>query len=161
MISSPTPGAKWPKYNLAVPDRSRLHELVDTLPEAALAVAQGALEHYQTWPPRQPPQVRAFQERGMERMRQSMRPGTVGGFGGGGSYRMGPGGRIEYGSQSQSYWEDDTAVVITHRFHAGHEIAIEERLRLDAATNNLIYTHEATGPDGSRNRREIVFSIPL
>jgi len=28
-----------------------LHELVGSLPEAALAVTQGALEHFQSWPP--------------------------------------------------------------------------------------------------------------
>jgi hypothetical protein len=56
-------------------------------------------------------------------MLRSMRPGTVGG-GGGGSYRMGPGGRIEYGHQSHGHWEDDVVVIVTHRFHAGHELVM-------------------------------------
>jgi hypothetical protein len=64
--------------------------------------------------------------------------GTAGGGGEGASCRMGPGGRIEYGRQSHSHWEDDTMVVITHTFHAGHELVVEERLRLDAGTNRLI-----------------------
>jgi len=95
----------------------------------------------------------------MERMRQSMRPGTAGGGGGGASYRMGPGGRIEYGQQSHSHWEGDTVVVITHMFHAGHELVVEERLRLDAATNRLLYTHQVSGPGGVSNTREIVFDV--
>jgi hypothetical protein len=52
----------------------------------------------QTWPPQESPQARAIREASLERMRQSMRPGTIGGGGGGGSYRFGPGGRIEYGT---------------------------------------------------------------
>ena len=81
-----------------MPDRTRLHELVDTLPEAALALAQGSLEHLQTWPPQEPLQAREFRDQQLERMRGSIRPGT----GGGGSYQIGPGGRREYGHQARS-----------------------------------------------------------
>jgi hypothetical protein len=139
-------------------DRSRLHELIDTLPEAAIALAQGSLEHLQTWPPQEPPQAREFREHQLERMRGLIRPGTGGGGGGGGSYRMGPGGRREYGHQSYSYWEDDAVVVVTHRFHAGHELLIEERLRLVDGTR-LTYSHKITGPDGTTDRREVAFSV--
>jgi hypothetical protein len=65
-------------YNRSMPDRSRLHELVDSLPEAALAVAEGALEHFQTWPPHEPSRLRANREADMQRMRQPMRPGNGG-----------------------------------------------------------------------------------
>jgi hypothetical protein len=132
-------------------DRSRLHELVDTLPDATLNFAHGALEHYQAWPP----QVRPFDRR-TYRMRQSMRPSTTGG---GGSYRMGPGGRVEYGHQSHSHWEDDAVVIETHRFHAGHELEIEERLRLAEGGTKLEYVHLVTGPDGSTDRRGITFEV--
>ena len=88
-----TGSGRWLNYNPIMPDRSRLHELVDTLSEATLALAQGSLEHLQTWPPQEPPQAREFREQQLERMRGSIRPGTVGGGGGGGSYQMGPGGR--------------------------------------------------------------------
>jgi hypothetical protein len=137
-----------------MPDRSRLHELVDTLPEAAIAMEEGGLEHLQMWPPSAPPQVRAINEAHMQRMRESMRPGTAGGGGGGGSYRMGPGGRIEHGHQSNSHWEGDAVVIESHRFHAGHELVIEERVRLVDGTQ-LAYSHEITGPDGSTERHEI------
>jgi hypothetical protein len=137
-------------------DRARLHELVDNLPEAAITLAQGALEHMQTWPPSEPPQVRAIKEARLERMRQSMRPGAFGGA----HYRMGPGGRVEYGHQSHSHWESDAVVTETHRFHAGLELVIEERLRLDNRMRMLIYTHEITGPDGTKDTHEVSFRVP-
>jgi len=140
-------------------DRSHLHELVESLPEAALNVAQGALEHFQNWPPQQPAQLRSMRQADIERMRQSMRPGTGGGGGGGGSYQVGPGGRIEYGHHSHSHWEDDAVVVMTHRFHAGYELVIEERLRLADDGTKLVYVHLVTGPDGTANHHEIVFGM--
>ena len=145
-------------YTSIMPDPSRLHELVDTLPDAAIAVAQDGLEHFQTWPPSEPPQVRTIREAHRQRMRESMRHVTVAGGGGGGSYRMGPGGRIEYGHQSNGHWEGDAMVIETHRFHAGHELVIEERVRLLGGTQ-LAYSHEITGPDGSIERHEITFSV--
>jgi hypothetical protein len=37
-----------------MPNRESLHELIDTLPEAALESAQRVLQNYQTWPPEPP-----------------------------------------------------------------------------------------------------------
>jgi hypothetical protein len=142
-----------------MPDRSRLHELVDTLPEAALNVAQGALEHFQTWPPQEPPQVRALREGSIENMERATRPGSGGGSGGGGIYRFGPGLRVEYRHQGYSYWDGDTVVVETHRFHAGHELEIEERLRLADSGTKLVYGHTITGPGVTADAREIVFDV--
>ena len=146
-------------YNHAMPDRSRLHELVDTLPVAALAVAQGSLEHLQVWPPQPPAQWRAMRDSDLERMRGATRPGTIGGGGGGGHYRMGPGGRIEYGAHSHSHWEDDAVVVITHRFHAGHELVIAERMRLVDDGARLAYSHSVTGPDAVNDTRVVTFAL--
>jgi hypothetical protein len=140
-----------------MPDRSRLHELVDTLPEATIALAQGSLEQLHTWPPQEPPQVRELREQQLERMRGSIRPGTRDGGSGGGSYRMGPGGRCEYGHQSHSYWEGGAVLVVTYRFHAGHKL-IEERLRMVEGTH-LAYCHSVTGPDGITDQREMTFSV--
>jgi hypothetical protein len=141
-------------------NRSRLHELVDSLPEAALAVAQGALENFQTWPPNQSAQQAAIKKAHLDRMRRrSMRPGTAGVGGGGGGHFMGPGGRIEYGGHSYNHWEDDAAVVTTHRYHAGHELVIEERMRLVGDGARLTYSHSVTGPDATNNQREITFAV--
>ena len=51
----------------------------------------------------------------------------------------------------------DTTVV-THRFHAGHELVIEERLRMVDGTQ-LSYCHKVTGPDGTTDRHEVTFSV--
>jgi hypothetical protein len=142
-----------------MPNRFRLHELVDSLPEAALAVAQGALEHFQTWPPQQPAELAAIGKANMDRMRRSMRPGTLGTGGGTSGYFMGPGGRIEYGHHSHSHWEDHAVVVTTHRYHAGHELVIEERIRLVDSGVRLTYSHSVTGPDATNDQREITFAV--
>lgn len=141
-------------------DRSRLHELVDGLPEAALAVAQSALENFQVWPPqRRPPQLAAIEKANMNRMRRSMTPGTLGSGGGGGGHFMGPGGRIEYGHHSHNHWEGDTFVAMTHRFHAGNELVVEQRTRLVDHGARLIYSHSVTGPDDTNDQREIRFLV--
>jgi len=148
-----------PAYNRAMPNRSLLHELVDSLPEAALAVAQGALEHFQTWPPQRPAQLDDIRKANMDRMRRSMRSGTVGGGGGGGGHFMGPGGRIEYGGHSHTHWEGDAVVATTHRYYAGHELVIQERIRLVDGGAHLTYSHSVTGPDATNDSREITFSV--
>ena len=72
---------------------------------------------------------------------------------------MGPGGRIEQGSFGHTHWEDQVAVTTTHRFHGGHELVIEERLRLVDRGTKLVYDHLVTGPDETADRREIVFAV--
>jgi hypothetical protein len=146
-------------YNPIMQDRTRLHELVDTLPDDALDVAQGALEHWQTWPPQEPPQARAIREDWQSRMRQGIRTGSVSGSGGGGRYNMGPGGRIGYGHHSHSWWDGDTVVIETHRFHAGHELVVEERLRLADDGTKLVYVHSVNTPGGTADAREIGFDV--
>jgi hypothetical protein len=59
-------------------DRSRLHELVDTLPDEAIALAQGSLEHLQTWPPQEPAQARELRDQHAERMRGQSGPAWEG-----------------------------------------------------------------------------------
>jgi hypothetical protein len=139
-------------------DRLQLHQLVDTLPDAALEATVTFLQRLQTWPPEEPPQIRAIREANTERMGQSIRSGTGGGIGGG-AFTTERGGRIKHGHQSQSHWEGDAAVIVTHRFHAGHELVIEERLRLSQEGNQLEYLHAVTGPDGTEDRRSITFQV--
>lgn len=147
------------QYNRAMPNRSRLHELVDSLPEAALAVAQGSLERFQTWPPKKPAQLAAIDKANMDRMLRSTGPMLASGSGTQ-SYDMGPGDRIEYGHHSHTHWEDGAVVVVTtHRYHAGHELVIEERLRLAEDGGRLMYSHSVTGPDATSDKREITFAV--
>jgi hypothetical protein len=46
-----------------MPNRESLHELIDTLPEAAFEVAGRVLQNYQTWPPKPPIGVEKMHER--------------------------------------------------------------------------------------------------
>jgi hypothetical protein len=142
-----------------MPNRSRLHELNDSLPEAALAVAQGSLERFQTWPPKKPAQLAAIDKANEDRMQRSMRPGTLASGSGTHGYDMGPGDRIEYGHHSHTHWEDDAVVLMAHRFHAGHELVIEERFRLVEDGRRLTYSHSVTGPDATNHKREITFAV--
>jgi hypothetical protein len=147
-----------------MPDRTRLHELVDTLPDAALNLIQGALEKFQTWPPlewgQEPERFREIREENRQRVRQSNPPGTGGGSGGRqGSYIPGPGGRIEHGSFGHEYWEGNSVVAVTHLFHGGYELVVEERMRLTDGGKKLEYVHAITGPDGTSDRRELAFKV--
>ena len=62
--------------------REELHQLVDTLPEAALEPAKQSLQYFQIWPPQPPPRIEQMREAHRERFLLSMRPGTAGGAGG-------------------------------------------------------------------------------
>src|SRR5258708_5229165 len=99
-------------------DRDDLHHLVDTLPEGAVENARRMLEHLNN-PPQLSPEMERMRQIGkeqMEKMRQSIRPGTMGGGGGGGSFDPG----TRYGHSGHTHWEDQTAVHVTHHLLKGH-----------------------------------------
>lgn len=139
--------------------REELHQLVDTLPEAALEPAEKALQHLQIWPRQPPPEVERMNREHDERMLRSMRPGTISGGGGGGSYSVGSGGRIQNGRFSFNRWEEKTAVVETHHFHEGHEITVTERMRMDDDGKTVVYATELVGPNGKTHGQEITFDV--
>src|SRR5438552_18867139 len=120
--------------------REELHRLVDTLPEAALEPAEKSLRYFQVWPHQPPPKIEEMRQAHRERFLQSMRPGTTGGAGGGGSYTVGSGGQIQQGRFGFTHWEEKTAVFETHNFHEGHEITVTERLRMNDDGKMLIYS---------------------
>jgi hypothetical protein len=100
-----------------------------------------------------------MQREHQERMRRSMRPATSGTGGGGGSYSVGSGGRVQNGHFSFTRSEDKTTVVETHHFHEGHEITITERLRMNDDGKMLIYANEIVGPKGKTQGQEITFEV--
>jgi hypothetical protein len=147
-------------YIRRMPDRSRLYVLIDTLPEAAIPAVQAMLERFQTWPPSaEPSELRAIRTARLERMRQTARPRTMGGWGGVGSYRAGQGGPIEYGSQNHGHWEGGTFVTTRHIFHTSHKLVIEERLRLIDDGGTLLYTEIIEGPNETVPPRELAFDV--
>jgi hypothetical protein len=141
--------------------RDELHQLVDTLPEAALEPAEKALQHFQVWPRQPPPapEIERMNREHHERMLRSMRPGTISGGGGGGSYSVGREGRIQNGRFSFTRWEERTQVVETHHFHEGHEITVTKRMRMDDDGKSLAYATEIVGPNGKTHRHEITFEV--
>ena len=139
-------------------NRGDLHALVDTLPEGALENAKRLLEHLQVWPPHQPPELERMRQirlEQMERMRSSMRPGTIGGGSGGGSFDPG----TRYGHTGYTRWEDKTAIHETHHLYKGHEIVVTERLSFRDDGAAIQYIHEARGPKGDPIQNEMTFDI--
>jgi len=140
-------------------DRNELHRLVDTLPDEVLEPVQRVLERLQTWPPPTPPEVERIRQENLERMGHSIRQGRCGTSGESGHYSFGADGKIEGGCFSQNYWEDKTEVSVAHRFHAGHELTITERLWLENDAKVLVYSQEILGPKGEAERRETRFMV--
>jgi hypothetical protein len=145
----------------APPDRESLRALVDSLPDGALQAAQRTLEHMQTWPPvqpRLPARIAELTKEMGERARRGLKPGTMGGWGRGGSWSTDAEGRIRSGRYSSSRTEDGVEVVETHTFHDGREITLIERFRLSEDGKTLSYTQEISGP-GQSTQHTIDFDI--
>jgi hypothetical protein len=144
-----------------MPNRESLHDLIDTVPEAALESAERVLRNYQTWPLKPPIDVEnmrkrvdeLFGERGKE---LAARTGT--GFRsshiGGGSFK--PDGD---GMASMSTSEGQTLVTLEVHLFRGHRLEIEERLRLSEDKKSLVYTQQIKGPQGKEARHEIEFEV--
>jgi hypothetical protein len=139
-------------------DRANLHTLVDTLPEAALENAERMLRHLQIFPPQPPPELermRQIRQEQRDRMRRSIRPGTMGGGGGGSNFDH----ATRYGHSGYSHWENQTVVHETHHFFKGHEIAVTERLRFTEDGKAIKYMHEVKGPKEGPIMHEMKFDV--
>jgi hypothetical protein len=99
--------------------------------------------------------MREIRQEQMERMRRSIRPGTVGGGGGGGSLNPATG----YGHYGHTRWEDDTLVQDSYHFFKGYEIAVTERLRFADDRKAIQYSLQAKGPKDEPTLTEITFDI--
>src|SRR6478735_3592898 len=97
-----------------MPTREELHKLIDSMPDGAMEVAHRALANLQVWPPPGLPDMETIRKRheqhreeARNRMLAQQRPGTLGGFGGGGGYNP----RTGSGSYGTNHWEGDTFIV--------------------------------------------------
>jgi hypothetical protein len=144
-----------------MPNRESLHELIDTLPEAALESAERVLQTYQTWPPKPPIDVEEMRKRVDELFRErgkelAARTGT--GFRnshiGLGSFK--PDGD---GIASMSTSEGETLVTLEIHIIRGHRLEIEERLRLSEDKKSLVYSQQIKGPDGKEGSYEVAFEV--
>lgn len=144
-----------------MPNRESLHELIDTLPEAALESAERVLQNYQTWPPKPPIDVEKMRERVdhlLRRRGEELAARTGAGFVsarfGGRSFKADGDGRASVCTS-----DGDTQVTLEIHIFRGHRLEIEERLRLSEEKKLLVYTQEIKGPEGKTGRYEIAFEV--
>jgi hypothetical protein len=144
-----------------MPSRESLHELIDTLPEAALESAERVLQNYQTWPPKPPIDVEMMRQRVDELFRKrggEMAARTAIGFRsshiGGGSFN--PDGD---GMASMRTSEGETSVTLEIHLYRGHRLEIEERMLISEDKKSLLYTQQIKGPKGKEGRYEMKFEI--
>ena len=143
-----------------MPNRESLHELIDTLPEAALESAERVLRNYQTWPPT-PLDVENMRQRVDELFRQRVEEraahtgtGFISSRTSGGIFK--PDGD---GMASMSTSEGQTLVTLEIHLFQGHRLEIEKRLRLSDDKKSLVYTQQIKGPQGKEARHEIEFEV--
>jgi hypothetical protein len=146
-------------------NRDSLHQLVDSLPEGALASVERVLERFQIWPPEPPPDAKRMQERVEALLAERTAPterhteGLVGGStSGGGRYRVGFGDDSDYWAHASGF-KGETGVDIEIRRFRGHELQIERQLGFSRDTRKLSYVLAIKGPDGKEDRREIEFDV--
>ena len=144
--------------------REELHQLVTSLPEGAFEAAHQTLTRLQMWPPPPPPgrdeaieRFRQNQLRHHEKMMARMSPGQV--SLGGGGLSTGPGGRRR-GRHSFGYHDAGDDVHETSIVHDDCEFMLIERIRRDAATREVHFVIEVTGPDATTARHEHRYPLP-
>jgi hypothetical protein len=129
-------------------DRQALHALVDTLPEAALKQARGALKRLQTWPPKLPPEIAELQRR-----QEKLRPGLD--VGGAGSFTLTGKGDS---SRFSTHTEDGALIRHIREFFHGHEIVVIERFQMSEDSKHLKYSQLLRGPNREQ-QLEIDFDL--
>jgi hypothetical protein len=146
---------------VVVPNRESLHELIATLPEAALESAERVLQSYQTWPPRLPMGVEKMHQRVDELLKRRgeewaarNRTGYVSVHMGRGSFK--PDGD---GMASASTMDGPDLVNFEIRIFCGHRLELEERLHLSEDEKSLVYTQQIKGPREKEGRYEMEFEV--
>jgi len=114
--------------------RDELKALIDQLAENKLEMVRTMLDHNVN-PPPPIPQIEEMQRRSQSyksrveaRFRETRKPGTIGGMGGGGFAGMHEG--TPYGRHGFSYWDEKALVQQTLQSFDGHEVEIMERFSI-------------------------------
>jgi hypothetical protein len=138
-------------------DRSKLHAMIDQLPEDKLSSAQSWLNGVLHPDPRLLAMVserRQAQEAFMQRVR-----GTSSGRGfgvGGGTFGISPDGKRN-GTMSSSWLEGDTTVRHTVHTFQSQEIETIEKFRVDNDSHEIVITRDVTS-NGEKHQDEMTFS---
>jgi len=146
-----------------MPNRESLHELIDTLPEAALEAAERVLQNYQTWPPKPPIGVEKMHQRVDELLKRRGEESAAHNRTGYVSVHMSDG-SIEPdgdGMASASTMDGPDLVNFEIRIFCGHRLELEERLHLSANKKSLVYTQQVKGPQGKEGRYEVEFDVAV
>ena len=142
-----------PDYHVCtMVSRNDLKVLIEQLPESSLDRIRQILE-YHLHPPETPPEITRMQERSrswretvLERFRETGKPGTIRGMGGGGSLGVHQG--TPFGRQGFHYWDGNALVHQTLQFFDDHEIEVMERLSLSPDGATLICDLEISSARG-------------
>jgi hypothetical protein len=138
-------------------DRSKLHEMIDQLPEEKLRNAEAWLNGVLHPDPRLLAIVserRQAQEAFMQRVRDTS---SGNGFGvGGGAFGIGLGGKRN-GTMSSSRLEGDTTVKYTMHTFQSQEIETIERFRVDNDSHEIVITRNVTS-NGKKHQDEMRFA---
>jgi hypothetical protein len=112
-------------------DREELKSLIDRLPEASLDMVRTMMQFHINPPPPPPPEVERLRRRGQEyrraveqRFRETLKPGTIAGFGGGGHSGIHEG--TAFGHNSFDYWDGKALVRQTLQSYDTQDIEIME-----------------------------------
>jgi hypothetical protein len=148
--------------------RESLHQLVDSLPDAALDVVERALRRFQTWPP----EFHGEAQKMHQRMSELIAERTVAS---GGAGKIGSSSCVGFigartstmtlttggGSIARASGFDDGADVHLElrKFH-GHEVHITRQVSVSEDKRKLLYKVLVKGPDGKEARREMEFDVP-
>jgi hypothetical protein len=144
-----------------MPSRDALHELIDTLPEAALESTQQILEGFQTWPPTPPVSVEQLRERvdEMLKTRADKWRARSGKSLSGSSFSLGNFKPDGDGMASMHTTDGPALVTFEIRIFHGYRLERKERLCLSDDENLLLYSQQINGPDGKENRYEMEFNV--
>jgi hypothetical protein len=142
--------------------REELKSLIDQLPESGLEALKHMLQHHINPPPPNPDHERMhsrgreYRAKVEERFRQTRKPGTIGGIGGGGFSGTHKG--HLFSRNGFNYWDDDALVEQTLQSLDGQEIEIMQRFEIAPDRTTLSCATEMwTG--GRTVRHEDVFPI--
>jgi hypothetical protein len=138
-----------------------IHRLVDDLPQEALDATFRIVENYAKWPSKAPADAERMLAKARKRFlkqleHRSRRTGAGFGVGTGGAGSFSPDG---YGYSSAHGWEDHTSVTVQVHFFRGRELHTAERLSLSEDGKKLVFTVEATLPNGTPQHHEFAFDL--
>jgi hypothetical protein len=139
-----------------MPDRDRIHKLVDSLPEEALQAGGAILSTRESWEPEPFPTLeevrrhirKSAEDAGKEMVDELTKKGV----------RILPNSDPRANCDAAgSAWEGGTEIIYRILKVQWQELEIEERFSINDDESKLRYSHQVRGPDGKKESFEIEF----